>query len=140
MFTAFDCAFTVFSNACLSLLLSNVLLLLLTGRSLVREDHLATEIVFLYKGSASMNKLIMTEQERRLNDKMKYSHLGAALLWCLRAHKTMKVNTRKPSPLPLALTNIRQPLPLPLSPCYDVDNVKCLTALFSYFTPLIYSV
>ena len=40
-----------------------------------------------------MNKLIMTEQERRLNDKMKYSHLGAALLWCLRAHKTMKVYT-----------------------------------------------
>ena len=73
------------------LLLSNALLLLLAGRTLIREDHLATEIVFLYKGSASMNKLIMTEQERRLNAKMKYSHLGAALLWCLRAHKTMKV-------------------------------------------------
>ena len=50
-----------------------------------------------------MNKLIMTEQERRLNDKMKYSHLGAALLWCLRAHKTMKVYTQH-LPIPLALS------------------------------------
>ena len=61
------------------------------GRFIVREDDISNDIIFIYKGAAELKKAVYSTAERRLRERAKFSQLGAALLWCLRAHKAIQM-------------------------------------------------
>ena len=65
------------------------------GRYLVREDDMATEMVFMFKGTAELKRCVYSEKDRRVRERAKYGHLGAALLWCLRAHRAYEVEEQQ---------------------------------------------